>query len=597
MLGFALVCAAIAGTGCGAARWLYRRFDPDAPALERHVAGALIGAILWIAANWALALSSALTRRNLVIVACAFAVAALASLRRPPRIGLRPWTLLAALIIGAWCGFVLWRGSVVPPASHDVLSYHLPKAVMLARAHGYARFDVADMRVAAFPSDYELLLSDVLLLAKSDALTEWIGTAFYLLFLGVVALFARGWWGRGEPVTAAVLAAAGAPLLLLHSGHDKNDVMTAAFAAAALFWSARWCVRRGALPAMLAIACGAAAVGTKLTAGAMALGIAPFGLAALLRKRPRPGPFAGALLFAAVAFLLCGGWVYVDNARRPLPHVAAGVPMTQYGEWANLWKVPYLTVRVSVGLDGTLPTGERWPWPAENLFASHYGAIFAIAVIALPFCLWRYRGDAERTIALGAAAIGVAILLPLIQVPRIANPSILRYTLFALPALYGWTIAPGVRELRYRHAVLAALVVFFAGNAADIAWNDVLVPLPYARWCARHPGTRTIFWSSTHAASVLDRMAGPRDTVALHGEYDVWIYPAYGAALSRNVVIVRSVREIPPDAQWVAVDGDRQFIDALLPDPRFRLVYREERTEQAVFRLRASNIVSPSAGD
>jgi hypothetical protein len=582
MLGFGLLCAAIVTAGCGAARWLYRRFDPEAPELERAVAGALLGVILWIAANWALAIAFALTRRNLLIVAAAFIAAALASLR-PFRVRLQVWTIVAAVVIGTWCAFVLWRGSVVPPASHDVLSYHLPKAVMIARAHGYAHFDVPDPRIAAFPSNYEILLADMLILARSDRLTEWIGTAFYLLFLGVTALFARAWWGKGLHVTATVLAAAGAPLLLLHSGHDKNDVMTATFAAAALFWSARWCARWGALPAMLAIACGAAADGTKMTGAAVALGIAPFGIVALLRRRPRPAALAGALLFAVIAFLLCGGWVFLENVRAPQPHVVAGVPTTLYGEWANLWKVPYLAVRVSLGLGA----GD-WPWPAENLFASHYGPVFALSVLALPFSLWRYRGDAERTIALAAAAIGVIVLLPLAQYPRIAQPSILRYTLFALPVLYAWTVAPLIRDTRFGPAVVVVLVALFAVNAADMAWNDALAPLQYARWCAEHPGTRAIFWSSAHAESVVDRMAGPRDTIALHAAYDSWIYPAYGASWSRNVRFVRSVREIPENAQWVAVDnvGDSSFYEEMARDPRYVPVYRQEPMHQAVFRRR-----------
>jgi hypothetical protein len=606
MLGFACLSAAIATAGCGAARWLYRRFDPDAPPLERFVAGALLGVILWLAANWVLAITFTLTRRNLLVVAGLFVVGACASLRRPPRISLRPATLVAALVITVWCAFVLWRGSVVPPASHDVLTYHLPKALMIARAHGYARFDVPDLRIATFPSNYELLLADVLILSKSDRLTEWIGTGFYLLFLGVVALFARAWWGNGAHVTAAVLAAAGAPLLLLHSGHDKNDVMTATFAAAALLWSARWCARRGALPAMLAIACGAAAAGTKMTGAAVAIGIAPFGIAALLRRRPRPAAFAAALLFSVAALLLLGGWVFVENARAPLPHVAAaGLPTSQYGQWSNLWKVPYLAVRISLGLDGSLPfTGERWPWPADNLFASHYGPAFALAALALPFCLWRYRGGAERTIAAAAAAAGVAVLLPLIQYPRIAQPSMLRYTLFALPVLYGWTIAPMVRDLRHAPAIVAALAVLFGIYALDMAWNDALAPLPYARWCAAHPGTREVFWSSAHAESVVDRMAGPHDTIAVHGEYDAWIYPAYGAALSREVVFARAPRDIPPGAQWVVIDQmpskpdgpnaeELEFFGAVSRDPHFRLVYRDERANQAVFRRAAGAAILP----
>ncbi|HEV2719684.1 MAG TPA: hypothetical protein VG323_06670, partial [Thermoanaerobaculia bacterium] len=509
---------------------------------------------------------------------------------RPFSARIRGWSIVAAAVIAIWCAFVLWRGSVVPPASHDVLTYHLPKAVMLARAHGYRHFDVPDSRITTFPSNYELLLADVLLLGGSDRLTEWIGTASYLLFLGIVALYARRWWGDGIHVAASVMAAAGAPLLLLHSGHDKNDVMTAAFAAAALFWSARWCAERGAVPTMMAIACGATAVGTKMTAAAVVLGVAPFGIAALIRKPPKPKAFAGALLFAICTFLLCGGWVFIQNRRAPAPlstHIASGLPTAEYGEWSHLWKVPYYALRVSLGL------GAGWPWPSENLFSSHYGPLFGLAVLALPFCIWRYRAGGERAVAGIAAAIAFFVLLPLPQYPYIALPSILRYTAFIVPVLYGWTLAPLVRDLamsryrRYVHGVMALLVALFAANAADMAWNDSFAPLPYARWCAEHPNTREIFWSSSHAESVVDRMAGPHDKIAIHIGSDAWIYPAYGAAVSRTVVFAAAVGEIPADAQWVVIDqnpGSLRFYNAMLRDRRFRLVYRQERDNQAVFR-------------
>jgi hypothetical protein len=374
--------------------------------------------------------------------------------------------------------------------------------------------------------------------------------------------------------------------------------MTAAFAAAALYWSAVWCVRRGAWPAAMAIACGATAVGTKMSAAAVVIGIAPFGIAALIRRPPRLKPFAGALLFALAAFLLCGGWVFVRNVQTPATRTAAGLPVSQYGQWRHLWEVPYLAVRASLGFRTS------WPWPAENLFSSHYGPLFGLAVLALPFCIWRYRRDGdefvrqERFIAGVAAAIAFFVLAPLIQYPQIALPSILRYTAFILPVIYGWTVAPLLRGTRYTAAVIAAFAVLFAANAADMAWNDAFAPLPYARWCAEHPGTREIFWASNHAESVVDRMAGPRDTIAVRAGRDAWIYPAYGAELSRTVVFAGDVEDIPQDARWVAIDqapaklsgpvaADLQFFNALARDPRFRLVYRQEQSNQAVFRRTA----------
>src|SRR2546430_440155 len=119
MLGFAVLSGAIVAAGCGVAR----RLRGDAPLL---VTGALIGVILWIAVNWALAIAFALTRRNLLIAAGIFVVAGCASPRRPRRISPRAWSAVAFAAIAVWCAFVLWRGGVVPPASHDALTYHLP---------------------------------------------------------------------------------------------------------------------------------------------------------------------------------------------------------------------------------------------------------------------------------------------------------------------------------------------------------------------------------------------------------------------------------------------------------------------------------------
>jgi hypothetical protein len=196
----------------------------------------------------------------------------------------------------------------------------------------------------------------------------------------------------------------------------------------------------------------------------------------------------------------------------------------------------------------------------------------------------------ERAIATGIAAIGFFVLLPLIQYPQLTLPSILRYTIFILPIVLGWTVAPALRELRplYANAVMAVLLAIFVLNAADAAMNDQLVPLEYAEWCARNPGTRQVFWMSGRAASVVDRMAGPNDTIAMYAYGDAWTYPAYGAALSRNVVFVDSPSTVPPGAQWVIVDQwpaeDEQFFNAMRNDGRFRLVYRQEKMHQAVFR-------------
>src|SRR5207248_4740499 len=79
----------------------------------------------------------------------------------PLRIPVVLWTLSA-----------LWKGFVLPPQTHDALAYHLPKAAMIAQAHGFEHFAAPDPRIASLPANYELLLADVLVMSGSDTCTE-----------------------------------------------------------------------------------------------------------------------------------------------------------------------------------------------------------------------------------------------------------------------------------------------------------------------------------------------------------------------------------------------------------------------------------------
>src|SRR5207248_4515629 len=126
------------------------------------------------------------------------------------------------------------------------------------------------------PANYELLLSDVLMLTGTDHITEWISTFFYIGFLLATGAAVQRWFGRGLHVVAAVMVTAATPVLLLHSGADKNDLMTCFFAIAALMWGARWCVHGGRMPWLLTIASLVLAGGTKPHAAAVLAGLAPF---------------------------------------------------------------------------------------------------------------------------------------------------------------------------------------------------------------------------------------------------------------------------------------------------------------------------------
>jgi len=115
------------------------------------------------------------------------------------------------------------------------------------------------------------------------------------------------------------------------------------------------------------------------------------------------------------------------------------------------------------------------------------------------------------------------------------------------------------------------------------------------------------------AASVLDCLAGPQDSVDFHAGHDSWIYPAFGVELKRDIRFIEHAAHIRPDVQWVIVDraynviwnhpdfkniaewkrylgkgmtkpGDLEVVEALLLDRSYKLEFYDPREVQAVFR-------------
>jgi hypothetical protein len=589
MLGFAAVVAAIFVTGLAISDRLHLE------GWERSVAAIVAGSALWLAATWLLALTHQLTRPALLGLCAAFLIAALFNVRRlhAPRVS------LVLVPVALWVLFILWRGAIVPPVNHDVLAYHLPKAVLILRAHGIESFQAPDMRVAWFSSNYELLLADTLILCGADTITEWIGTAFYLAFLAASAWMAERWWGKGRHVAAVVVAVAGAPVLLLHSGADKNDLMAGFFAVTALLWGVRWARSGGDVPLALAIVSIVIAVGTKLNTAAVLLALLPLAVWRVARGGVRLVPALRTFLFGAAVFVFCGGAMLL--IPRPATAAASAAPAVQqfsYGDWRNLVRVPVMILTVPFG-PARAPFGGV-AWPKYLVFGSHFGALFTIAAVALPFFVFAYRRRmAEATLALFVALVAFAIMLPVHVAPDLGFSAFPRYALFLLPVIVCWTIAPAVRALsgRMAHAAVAMVVAVFVGQAVDYGVNDDLCPLDYVEFCRTHPGTR-IAGRTLRAAVAVDQWAGPHDVIAADGGTGSWVYPAYGAKLTRDVVFLHG-DDVPPDAQWVIIDRGADYLATtgrfppdpplfvkLRNDPRFELVYHRDSTAQAVFRRR-----------
>jgi len=281
---------------------LVRRFD--AGPFERATYVVLLGAAMWLASVWALAVVHLLTRPMLLARTAVVLIAAvICVIRTPFRFALpadrRAWAVIAPLAL--WIAFVLVRAAIVPPVSHDALAYHLPKAVLYSRAQGFEIFPFLNAQIRGIPANYEMLLADSLTLDRGDAFSEWISTFFYVAFVIGSAAIAERWWRRS--VLTMALAAASIPVVLLHAGAHKNDLMTAAFTVGGLVGAGRFFATRDVAPLLIAIVSFGAGTGTKPQAAMVALATAPFILWRLRSART----LALVAVCSLVAFLLLGG--------------------------------------------------------------------------------------------------------------------------------------------------------------------------------------------------------------------------------------------------------------------------------------------------
>lgn len=602
--------------------------------LERATYVALIATTLWLATTWILALTRTLTAAALGIRAIILVVIAVPLLVRAgrtfrSRIGGSEVTGLLPLVpLFAVVAFALFRGAVLPPVSHDALAYHLPKAVLFARAEGFRYLSELDPRQASIPANYEMLLAEIIALDGRDDWTEAPSTVFYVLFVLASAAVTERWWRNRHATLAVAIACAGIPVALLHSAAHKNDLMTAFFAVAAILAASRWLAQREIATLTLLIVAIGCGVGTKPQVAMLALALAAAIVVPVLRTL-RLRVLAGLVVFGIVAFLLLGGATYVLNVARDNSVVgeidAAQGSVIQYGDWRNLWEGPYVLLAGPFmpredALVVPWKPGHPWFWQRYELYFSHLGIPFAVCALAAPFAVGRLRrrlAGRESIVVTAAAVVAFVLMLPVVFKPHgLYAISLPRYALFIAPVVFGWTIAPlTARSKRAGAAVVLLLVASFVVYAADSIQNDDFAPLSYVSEAYAHPGTREVPFHSGRAASVVDRMAGPDDKIAFDAGYASWIHPAFGAELSRPVYFIppgAGQPSIPDDARWVVVDRawnifwgeaeERDLSEArlylrrgkpapedlrvrrfLIGDHRFRIAYLQLGTNQVVF--------------
>ncbi|HJQ36096.1 MAG TPA: hypothetical protein VKB93_03055 [Thermoanaerobaculia bacterium] len=624
-------------------RRLLARANSRASSVERAVFSIVMGIALWLAIAWALALTRLLTRPMLLTAgAIALIVAVVLRLRRPaPSFDAtasrdRLLRALALSPIVIYTGFLLWRGAVAPPLAPDAFTYHLPRAAMIAKTAHFDYFpSIRDNRANELPANYELMLATVIALEGTDMVTEWVSTLMFVLFVLAAAAVTRQWWGPGLHNLAVALAAFAMPSLLLQGAMYKNDAMVSALLLAALLALGRWLQSYDWSAALFLGIAIDLAIGTKPQGGLFAAVAFPvFAYGAFKHLRAEPRRTRALLAIAAIVLLLLpllGAQAYITAQKMPSVSQSTVIhkvaPVT-YGEWSYLWIAPALLVLRPLDLDShvvTLPwNGEEWLWEREDPYASHYGLLFSLAALAFPFAAWRLRREAgdlpprARLLITAIAGISFLVATPVVWKHYGYISSYSRYFLYAAVVVFAWTVAPAVQlvQSRVRPRVFWLLLFGFSLLAAQAALHaakyDKWLPLRDVLFFADHPGTRWIP-SLRRAPNVVDMLAGERDKIDVYAGHDTWIYPAFGVTLQRDLRAIDDVSQIRPDADWVIVDRafstiwndpdfnhirdfrkylgrgkpteeDTKIVRALAGDPRFELVYYDQRTTQAIYR-------------
>lgn len=641
---FVLTAAAFLLFGTGVALRLWRLDTEEADGLERALAAATIGFGVWLAIDWALALTHTLARSVLfgrtAIVLLAGVVLILRARRYVVwRFHLPKIWLLCIVPIGLWLLFILWRGTITPPLSHDALSNHLPRAVIYARTHGVIDLTLISPAFRDMPVNYELLLADMLSMLRHDRYTEWLSTICYMLLVLSGGALASRWWRDNRVTILSMLALAAAPIALLQSGADKNDLLVGAFSIGALVWGGRYW-KNGDFPSLLLLATSLLiAIGTKPQAGAVGVALLPLVIwraaSDVRAKRVGAGRLVAAVVFGAIAFPLLGGYTYLDqHLRAPDPVAPAGpsvllqATIVPYGDWANLWQGPYVLVAAPFEPSAVwlhVPWDKPWFWKRYEIYMSHLGIPFALCLIGALFSVAAWRNPERRAERLAIA--GAAVLALLIQLPATFRPhgvyviSLPRYAMFFAAPVIAWSMGAALLALarRTRRAfmlLVSGVLAFFAVYGLDYAVSDAFAPLDYVLLARQFPGTRFIPFDSGRATSRLDAIAGPHDKVAIDATWATWIHPIFGAQLARPVYFIPAGDgpvQIPADTDWVVVEraydviwgnqnmktladtrrlfhqnapgpAELRVVRALSQDPNFRKVWSDPRRNQAIFK-------------
>jgi hypothetical protein len=647
---FVLTVAAFVLFGYGIALRLWRPdAGEEAHALERALAGVTVAMAAWLAIDWLLALTHTLTRPMLIgrtVLVLVLGLALLVPRLRhfPRQMHVSGLWLVLIIPVTLWMTFIIWRATITPPLTHDALSYHLPRAVLYGRLHGFEDLTLLSPAFRDMPANYELLLADIILLDGLDRYTEWLSAFCYLTLVLAGGALAWRWWRTTAVTVLSMLALAAAPIALLHSGADKNDLLAGTFAIAALVWGGRYW-KHGDFASLLLLPMSLViAVGTKPQVAGVGAALLPLVvwrvITDLRASRLRMRQLFVAIATCVLSFVLLGGYTYVDqHLRRVAPLVETSAVTSRapasagqarvigYGDWANLWQGPYVMIAAPFALSPqwlAVPWDDPWFWKRYEIYFSHLGVPFALCFLGAPFAVRAWRDGAERgeRVAIGMASLAaLAILLPGVFRPQgMYLISLPRYAIFFAAPAIAWTTGAVFHAIARRSAnafslLAAGLLLFFVFYAVDFAVNDTFAPLDFVLLARNYPDARYIPFDPHRATSRVDRMAGPHDVIAIDATWATWVHPIFGSRLTRPVYFIPATTgpvRIPRAAKWVVVEraygvvwrhkemktladartyflrnkpsrDDLRVIRALRRDRRFRLVWEDRRRVQAIF--------------
>jgi hypothetical protein len=458
---------------------------------------------------------------------------------------------------------------LVMPGNWDAMGYHLSKAAYWLQYDSATQFPDGTWRQLYTPPNAELLQAWTMELLGTDRIVQLVQWTAGVACGLAVHLGARE---LGEPPARAVFAAAlfvALPQPLLQSASAQNDLVVAAFVAAAGLFVVRGLRtgHRGEL--VVGGAAAGLAVGTKGSAFIAGAGLAVVVAGVLIACRPSRRTVATGLAAITAGIVLLGAfnWVLtIRNTGRPAPSVAADVTRSvgeaRPGRSAldgivgnaghTLWQFADLPgVQVTV-LDRVLAKpvratfGERWPrrdLPLRvdtlvNEDKTGYGAVgfFLLLPVLLVAAFGRRTAPARRLLA-GGSLVTLAIYLVFIASNPFVMRSVLPWVAITAPLPAVLARRPALRVVTVCLALVSLVPVVVAQDARPLIPAEGRSILAMSR----SEQLENQRWPLGTAVSRLEEELGPTAPIGFSGSAMVQDYPFFGPRRERFV------RRLPDD--------------------------------------------------